>query len=52
MAEYFGNQKYVFSGFDSYMPADIIHNWQHIERVELIIRNHSEYGKKILFDRM
>lgn len=52
VAEYFNNQKYVFSGFDSYMPADVIHNWQHIERVELIIRNNSMCGKKILFDRM
>lgn len=51
VAEYLGNQKYEFSGFESYMPADIINNWQYIVRVELIIRNNSMCGKKILFER-
>lgn len=51
VAEYFNNQKYVFSGFEQYMPATIINNWEYIEKVELIIENHFMQGKKILFTR-
>lgn len=51
VAEYFQNKKYELCGFESYMPAAIVNNWQYIKKVELIIKNHFMCGRRILFDR-
>ncbi|MBQ7943977.1 MAG: hypothetical protein IJ326_07955 [Lachnospiraceae bacterium] len=51
VVSYLKGDAYKLSGFNSYMPALVINNWKNIVRVELIIKNNSECGKKILIRR-
>lgn len=51
VAEYFQDNKYIQSGFDAYMPAEIIANWSRISSVELIIKNDIEVGKTSIVNK-
>lgn len=51
VVSYFGNDNYKLSRFDSYMPSEIINNWEYIQFVDIVMKNGSECGRKNIFHR-
>lgn len=48
VASYTKNKQYEHCGFETYMPAKIINNWNYINKVEIIIQNGEICVKKTI----
>lgn len=48
----FNDKRYLYCGFESYMPRFVIENKSNIIKVELIIKNNNLWGRTVIFDRI